>query len=62
MIRIARPLLLPSNKQIVGKTVRLYHENIIDHYENPRNVGSLDKSKITVGTGKKDVELYFVTK
>ena len=31
--------------------VRLYHENIIDHYENPRNVGSLDKKKTTVGTG-----------
>ena len=28
-----------------------YHENIIDHYENPRNVGSLDKKKTTVGTG-----------
>eukprot|EP01031_Cornospumella_fuschlensis_P024975 gene24975-30172_t len=25
--------------------VRGYHENIIDHYENPRNVGSLDKNK-----------------
>lgn len=31
--------------------VKLYHENIIDHYENPRNVGSLDKKKTTVGTG-----------
>lgn len=30
---------------------RLYHENIIDHYENPRNVGSLDKNKKNVGTG-----------
>ena len=30
---------------------RLYHENVIDHYENPRNVGSLDKKKKTVGTG-----------
>ena len=30
---------------------RMYHENIIDHYENPRNVGSLDKKKNTVGTG-----------
>ena len=30
---------------------RAYHENIIDHYENPRNVGSLDKNKSTVGTG-----------
>ena len=26
-------------------------ENIIDHYENPRNVGSLDKNKKNVGTG-----------
>ena len=31
--------------------VRLYHENIIDHYENPRNVGSLDKKNKNVGTG-----------
>lgn len=28
-----------------------YHENVIDHYENPRNVGSLDKNKKNVGTG-----------
>jgi nitrogen fixation NifU-like protein len=24
---------------------------VIDHFENPRNVGSLDKSKKNVGTG-----------
>ena len=24
---------------------------VIDHYEHPRNVGSLDKSDINVGTG-----------
>ncbi len=30
---------------------RSYHENIIDHYENPRNVGSLDKGSNSVGTG-----------
>lgn len=30
---------------------RSYHDNIIEHYENPRNVGSLDKNKKTVGTG-----------
>ncbi|XP_065324434.1 iron-sulfur cluster assembly enzyme ISCU-like isoform X2 [Gordionus sp. m RMFG-2023] len=29
----------------------LYHKNVIDHYENPRNVGSLDKSEKNVGTG-----------
>ncbi|XP_021895119.1 iron-sulfur cluster assembly protein 1-like [Carica papaya] len=30
---------------------RLYHENVIDHYNNPRNVGSFDKNDPTVGTG-----------
>jgi len=29
----------------------LYHKNVIDHYENPRNVGSLDKNDESVGTG-----------
>ncbi|KAK2164914.1 hypothetical protein NP493_1391g00008 [Ridgeia piscesae] len=28
-----------------------YHKNVIDHYENPRNVGSMDKADTTVGTG-----------
>ena len=28
-----------------------YHENVINYFENPRNVGSLDKSKRNVGTG-----------
>mmetsp|Transcript_4685 Transcript_4685/g.7135 ORF Transcript_4685/g.7135 Transcript_4685/m.7135 type:complete len:152 (+) Transcript_4685:68-523(+) len=30
---------------------RTYHDNVIDHYENPRNVGSLDKKSKRVGTG-----------
>ncbi|KAL7499159.1 hypothetical protein ACHAWT_008864 [Skeletonema menzelii] len=30
---------------------RNYHENIVEHYENPRNVGSLDKNSDDVGTG-----------
>jgi nitrogen fixation NifU-like protein len=29
---------------------RSYHENIVEHYENPRNVGSLDKNDESVGT------------
>ena len=28
-----------------------YSEKVLDHYENPRNVGSLDKEASDVGTG-----------
>ncbi|MFC6998685.1 Fe-S cluster assembly scaffold IscU [Rufibacter roseus] len=28
-----------------------YSDKVIDHYSNPRNVGTLDKSKNNVGTG-----------
>lgn len=28
-----------------------YHKNVIDHYENPRNVGAMDKKDKNVGTG-----------
>ncbi|OVA16985.1 NIF system FeS cluster assembly [Macleaya cordata] len=35
----------------VQSLVRLYHERVVDHYNNPRNVGSFDKNDPTVGTG-----------
>ena len=28
-----------------------YSDKVLDHYENPRNVGSMDKADATVGTG-----------
>ena len=30
---------------------RVYHTNVVDHYENPRNVGSFNKNKQNIGTG-----------
>jgi len=31
--------------------IHSYHARVIDHYENPRNVGSLDRNAKNVGTG-----------
>ena len=28
-----------------------YHAAVHDHFNNPRNIGTLDKSKVNVGTG-----------
>jgi Fe-S cluster assembly scaffold IscU len=36
---------------MAASSVRSYHDRVIDHYDNPRNVGSLDKSDPDVGTG-----------
>jgi nitrogen fixation NifU-like protein len=35
-----------------------YSEKILDYYNNPRNVGSLDKTKANVGTGLMHVPEY----
>ena len=38
-------------KSLVNRTKRNYHKNVIEHYENPKNVGSLNDKDINVGTG-----------
>ena len=45
---------LPTT-QFMAVQTRGYHENIVEHYENPRNVGSLDKTDSAVGTVSKRV-------
>jgi NifU-like protein involved in Fe-S cluster formation len=37
--------------QTIGVAKRGYHEKVIDHYENPRNVGNMNKKDMDVGTG-----------
>ena len=49
MLKNIRFLMNPHNSYI--KNCRFYHNNVIDHYESPRNVGSLDKKSNRVGTG-----------
>ena len=38
------------NIKVVNR-YRLYHKNVIDHYENPRNVGSFNSNDKNIGTG-----------
>ena len=40
-----------SHRTPIIASARSYHDNVIDHYERPRNVGSLDKKSTRVGTG-----------
>ncbi|GFO47254.1 Iron-sulfur cluster assembly enzyme iscu, mitochondrial [Plakobranchus ocellatus] len=54
MFRGARELskrILPKLDASLVAPAAGYHKNVIDHYENPRNVGSLDKDDKNVGTG-----------
>ncbi|XP_022744352.1 iron-sulfur cluster assembly protein 1-like [Durio zibethinus] len=56
MLRLASKRLLgQAAREVPSGPVqilsRLYHKNVIDHYNNPRNVGSFDKNDPNVGTG-----------
>ncbi|XP_017845624.1 iron-sulfur cluster assembly scaffold protein IscU [Drosophila busckii] len=51
MLRRSSQLLKSQLRRVQSVPAALYHENVVEHYENPRNVGSLDKKDVTVGTG-----------
>jgi len=48
---VSRALPLLANRATTVTATANYHEKVIDHYENPRNVGSMDKKDMNVGTG-----------
>ncbi|KAK7108120.1 hypothetical protein V1264_015913 [Littorina saxatilis] len=47
---VGKALTAAVDSRIIAPTAS-YHKNVLDHYENPRNVGSLDKDDKKVGTG-----------
>uniref|UniRef100_A0A1I8AMM8 Iron-sulfur cluster assembly enzyme ISCU n=1 Tax=Steinernema glaseri TaxID=37863 RepID=A0A1I8AMM8_9BILA len=51
--RLVSSVLNPVSRVAASRLVASagYHKNVIDHYENPRNVGALDKNDLSVGTG-----------
>ncbi|GMN45893.1 hypothetical protein TIFTF001_015081 [Ficus carica] len=42
---------LASRSPALQAMHRQYHERVVDHFNNPRNVGSFDKNEPDVGTG-----------
>ena len=41
----------PVYRSLLNSFNQYYHTKLIDHYENPRNIGSLDSNDSNIGTG-----------
>jgi len=48
---LGRPVLNSSRLASISASTRGYHAKVLDHYSKPRNVGSMDKDDVNVGTG-----------
>ncbi|OCK79183.1 iron sulfur cluster assembly protein-like protein 1 [Lepidopterella palustris CBS 459.81] len=48
---IASPVRLTTPATVGVDSRRNYHEKVLDHYNKPRNVGSMSKNDTDVGTG-----------
>lgn len=51
MASLGRFVAVVAGRRAARVGRRKYHKNLVDHYENPRNVGSLDPGDLDVGTG-----------
>ena len=51
MLRITKNIQTKYIKIFKLFCSRFYHEKVIDHYENPRNVGSFNPKEKNIGTG-----------
>ncbi|VVT49159.1 uncharacterized protein SAPINGB_P002132 [Magnusiomyces paraingens] len=51
VIRTSRMAPVATAAALASTPRRMYHAKVLDHYNNPRNVGSMNKNDTDVGTG-----------